>query len=150
MNKLTLHMSEKKLSQLVAGLGDYTLETSIINIVDDTRQLKAGDTFLCLPRVKNINNVVQDAIAKGASSIIFIGNPQLKINVPYAWLPDMDTTGKMLRRWFETESTQIPCIGITGTDGKTSTAWMLREVLNKHLGSAWSCGTLGLVRNACT
>ncbi len=148
MNRLTLQMPAKGLSQLVAGLGDYTSDVRIGGIVDDTRQLKAGDAFLCLPRARNIETLVEDAVAKGAVAVIFVAQTRLAIETPHAWLPDMQAAGEMLRRWFETESCALPCIGVTGTDGKTSTAWMLREVLMQHLGSAWSCGTLGLVRKA--
>ena len=143
MNKLNLEV--KNLSDLVMGLGVYSSDTQVAHLCDDTRILKAGDTFLCLPRVQNVEETIVQAISKGANAIVFVGEPMRQDDVPCACLPDMQSLGLMLRRWFETESTTLPCIGITGTDGKTSTAWMLREVLAKHLSSAWSVGTLGLM-----
>jgi len=148
MNKLSMNVAAKPLSDLVSTLGVYSKEVLIHGISDDTRNLKRGDAFLCLPRAKDIGALVAEAEKKGASAIIFVGKISVEINLPCACLPDMQSTGLMLRRWFETEDFNLPCVGITGTDGKTSTAWMLREVLEKHLGSAWSSGTLGLVRNS--
>ena len=148
MNKLSLKVTAKPLSDLVSTLGVYSEDVSIHGISDDTRTLQQGDAFLCLPRAKDIGALVAEAEKKGASAIIFVGKISVEMNLPCACLPDMQATGLMLRRWFETEDSCLPCIGITGTDGKTSTAWMLREVLEKSLGSAWSCGTLGLVRDS--
>jgi len=152
MSKLFLHMKSKKLSDLMADLGECVQDTKITGVVDDTRLLQAGDAFLCLPRVQDVQTRIQEAVAKKASAIIFIGEHSEVTStatlMATAWLPNMDATGVFLRRWFETEQCTLPCIGITGTDGKTSTAWMLREVLALHLGTAWSCGTLGLVRGA--
>lgn len=152
MSKLFLQMKSKKLSDLMVGLDDCVQEVEITGITDDTRLLHAGDAFLCLPRVQDVQARIQEAEEKGASAIIFVGEkPMLTSDIASmatVWLPDMDAAGTLLRRWFETEQCTVPCIGITGTDGKTSTAWMLREVLAGHLGAAWSCGTLGLVRSA--
>jgi UDP-N-acetylmuramoyl-L-alanyl-D-glutamate--2,6-diaminopimelate ligase len=92
--------------------------------------------------------VIEQAVQQGASAVIMVGKIEEKLNVPCACLPNMQAAGLLLRRWFQTEKTTVSCIGITGTDGKTSVAWMLREVLEKHLGSAWSVGTLGWSRSA--
>jgi len=143
MNKLSL--CPKSLSDLVLNLGVYSSDTQVTHVCDDTRKLKAGDTFLCLPRVQDVEETIAQAVSKGANAVVFVGKPMQQDDVPCACLPDMQSLGLLLRRWFETEHTTLPCIGITGTDGKTSTAWMLREVLAKHLGSAWSVGTLGLM-----
>lgn len=148
MNDLNLDIQSKSLSTLISGLGLYSQDVEVKGICDDTRQLKSGDAFLCLPRAKHVQALIEQAIEKGASALIFIGQAPAKLEITCACLPDMQAVGLMLRRWFETESTTMPCIGITGTDGKTSTAWMLREVLAKHLGLAWSCGTLGWMRDA--
>jgi len=146
MNKLTIKTTAKNLKDLVSGLVSSDVDVMIHGISDDTRHLQAGDAFLCLPRVTNLEEVLQQAVNHGAVAIIFVAQSG-KTTLPSVCLPDMATAGLLLRRWFATEQATLPCIGITGTDGKTSTAWMLREALAQHLGSAWSCGTLGLIRN---
>ncbi|MDX8388673.1 MAG: UDP-N-acetylmuramoyl-L-alanyl-D-glutamate--2,6-diaminopimelate ligase [Ghiorsea sp.] len=148
MNNLNIAMKSKKLSNLIDGLGTLTSDVEIQGFCDDTRRIQAGDAFLCLPRAKNVSTLIQSATQQGASAIIMVGSERYKAELPCAYLEDMGKAGLMLRRWFETETLQLPCIGITGTDGKTSTAWMLREILGLHLGLAWSCGTLGLVKDS--
>jgi len=143
MNKLKLNMPTRLLSDLMSGLGVYSADVMVSDICDDTRKLKQGDVFLCLPRVPNKQAMITQAIQKGAAAIVVVGKLENTLDVPCAYLPDMHAAGLLLRRWFQTEKTTVSCIGITGTDGKTSVAWMLREVLEKHLGSAWSVGTLG-------
>ncbi|MDQ6989335.1 MAG: UDP-N-acetylmuramoyl-L-alanyl-D-glutamate--2,6-diaminopimelate ligase [Mariprofundaceae bacterium] len=148
MNKLCIQMQAKPLSTLVAGLLDSEVDELLISgLSDDTRQLQIGDAFLCLPRAEDVGLLVQQAEQAGAAAVIFVANT-VPTSLPHVSLTDMDALAICLRRWFETENSSMPCIGITGTDGKTSTAWMLREVLALHLGSAWSCGTLGLQRTA--
>ncbi len=143
MNKLNFSMPSQMLSDLMLGLGVYSDDVLVTNICDDTRRIKAGDTFLCLPRVPDKQAMVEKAIQAGVAAIIVVGSMEEKLAVPCACVPDMQAAGLLLRRWFNTEKTSVSCIGITGTDGKTSVAWMLREVLEQHLGSAWSVGTLG-------
>ena len=147
MNDMNLHTQPQLLSDLVSGLGVYSQDVTVTRICDDTRQLQPGDAFLCMPRVQDKDALIAQALAQGASIVIVIGEQEQLLPAACACLPDMAAAGNMLRRWFATESAQVPCIGITGTDGKTSTAWMLREVLELHLGSAWSCGTLGWMKS---
>ncbi len=122
--------------------------SSIQNICDDSRAIKKGDTFLCMPRTaEQSQKYIQYAIAAGASSIIYIGNDYMNSSIPCLYLSNMDEAGTFLRRYFQTEQSKTQCIGITGTDGKTSVTWILREVLAKKYGSAWSSGTLGWVED---
>ncbi|MDQ6954497.1 MAG: UDP-N-acetylmuramoyl-L-alanyl-D-glutamate--2,6-diaminopimelate ligase [Mariprofundaceae bacterium] len=120
----------------------------IENICDDSRAIQRGDTFLCLPRTAEQNQLyIQHAIAAGASSIIYIGEKAIDSPIPCLVLANMDEVGIFLRRYFQTLQTSTQCIGITGTDGKTSVAWILREALAKRYGKAWSSGTLGWVED---
>ena len=124
-------------------------DSCITSICDDSRYIQPGDTFLCLPRTGNKTNAyIQTAIEAGAANIIYIGTGKVPSSIPCLLLPDMHATGSFLRRYFGTEKTKTQCIGITGTDGKTSVAWMLREALAKLHQSAWSSGTLGWIKDA--
>ncbi|PCI44946.1 MAG: UDP-N-acetylmuramoylalanyl-D-glutamate--2,6-diaminopimelate ligase [Proteobacteria bacterium] len=136
--------------QSFSSLGyDFSGADSLIqNICDDSRAMAQGDTFLCMPRTATQSrDYIQHAIAAGASSIIYIGNDYMDSSMPCLYLSNMDEAGLFLRRYFQTEKSKTQCLGITGTDGKTSVAWILREALAKKYGSAWSSGTLGWVKD---
>ncbi|MDQ6990471.1 MAG: UDP-N-acetylmuramoyl-L-alanyl-D-glutamate--2,6-diaminopimelate ligase [Mariprofundaceae bacterium] len=121
-----------------------TNKTDVLGrLCDDSRLIQHGDTFLCLPRAGNESaRFIAQAIRQGASAVVHVGEP-IDCDVMMLCLPDMQALGQFLRRYFETENTFTRCIGVTGTDGKTSVAWMLRQALERHLGKAWSSGTLG-------
>jgi len=67
--------------------------------------------------------------------------------LPFVQLHTMEQAGQLLRRWFGTEKSAVRYIGITGTDGKTSVAWMLRQALMRAGRRCWSVGTLGWIRD---
>ncbi|MBL1352404.1 MAG: UDP-N-acetylmuramoyl-L-alanyl-D-glutamate--2,6-diaminopimelate ligase [Zetaproteobacteria bacterium] len=117
-------------------------------LCDDSRAVKQGDTFLCLPRAAGqARDFIQQAIHQGATAVIVVGE-RIPCPLPCLYLSDMAALGLFLRRYFDTMETATCCVGVTGTDGKTSVAWMLRHALARHLGVAWSSGTLGWVRSS--
>jgi UDP-N-acetylmuramoyl-L-alanyl-D-glutamate--2,6-diaminopimelate ligase len=139
------------LRQLSAGLGRLQAEANdavfIKGISDDSRYIRPGYVLMCLPRSKRYaNEYAIMAKAKGATAIISVGI-SINVDLPILLLDSMQQAGLLLRRLFETEDTGTHLFGITGTDGKTSIAWMLREALSRYQHKpVWSCGTLGWMR----
>ena len=131
------------------GYDDLVGSDSLVKrIIDDSRDIQQGDTFLCMPRASEQAKIfIQSAIDAGAANIIYIGNNYISSSAPCLAVKNMHEAGTLLRRFYNTQDTATTCIGITGTDGKTSVTWMLREALQRKLGKAWSCGTLGWVRD---
>jgi len=122
-------------------------DVEIRGICDDSRQVQPGDAFLCLPRAgADAARFARTAAEKGAVAIISVATALPEIALPKLELADMEAAGLLLRRWFGTENSSVRCIGVTGTDGKTSVTWMLRTALTRLLGDAWGCGTLGWIR----
>jgi len=140
-------MPPRQLSQLLAGIAPCPQELEIVGICDDSRRIQPGEALLCLPRSLNkIGSYLDMAKGNGAVAALAVGLPPMSgAPLPLIALPDMGAAGRVLRRWFGTEKGTTKLIGVTGTDGKTSIAWMLRQALERQLGSAWSMGTLGWV-----
>ncbi|MES0370677.1 MAG: UDP-N-acetylmuramoyl-L-alanyl-D-glutamate--2,6-diaminopimelate ligase [Mariprofundaceae bacterium] len=149
MNKTTMPTSRIEFrSLLLSDISDIqpSSDVTISGVCDDSRQIQPGDAFLCMPRTATDAELfTRKAMENGATAVITVAK-SLNTDLPLLQLPDMDAVGKMLRKLLGTESFNIDCVGITGTDGKTSVAWMLREALSRHFDLAWSTGTLGLVR----
>ncbi|MDQ6950467.1 MAG: UDP-N-acetylmuramyl-tripeptide synthetase [Mariprofundales bacterium] len=130
----------------------------IAAVCDDSRRVESGDLFLLLPHAgaRNLDASASDylrqAVDFGAMAVLSVGaNAALKRlfgEVPHIALDTMDEAGHWLRRLLGTVNAYPRCFGITGTDGKTSIAWMVRVALARLLGSAWSLGTLGWIRAA--
>ena len=94
-----------------------------------SRAIAPGEAFLCLPRANDPAHFLRRAAERGAAAAIVVGNRAADTALPLVQLHTMDEAGRLLRRWFGTEHGSVRCIGITGTDGKTSVTWMLRQAL---------------------
>lgn len=124
-------------------------DAEVAGLCDDSRIIQPGEAFFCLPRAgENAGTYIQQAEDAGATAVISVGSQVLDMALPHLALPDMDAAGRLLRRWFGTEKTPVQMIGVTGTDGKTSVTWMLREAISRKLGNAWAVGTLGWITDA--
>lgn len=140
------------LRELSVGLGRLQADANdaicIKGISDDSRRIQPGYALICLPRSeRHANEYALMAEEKGATAIISVGI-RVNVSLPVLYLDTMQQAGLLLRRMFETEKNSTCLFGITGTDGKTSVAWMLREALTRYQHrQVWSCGTLGWMRN---
>lgn len=107
----------------------------------DSRKIEKGDTFIALRGVDlDGHNFIQKAIENGASKIIA---EQGSYSVETEIVPD---TRKYLidylSKTYNDELKDMKFIGITGTNGKTTTAFLIHEALN-NLGI--KCGYIGTV-----
>jgi len=139
------HMPQT-LGELAAGCGELHGDAEVYGLNDDSRRIQPRDAFLCLPRAADsAKQFVEQAAENGASCVISVGVNELDTSLPQLLLPDMDSVGALLRRWFGTEKTPVRLYGVTGTDGKTSVTWMLRQAMQRCAGKSWA-GTLGWVK----
>ncbi|MDX8404888.1 MAG: UDP-N-acetylmuramoyl-L-alanyl-D-glutamate--2,6-diaminopimelate ligase [Mariprofundus sp.] len=139
------------LRKLADGLGELNAplddDLFIMGICDDSRYAKPGYAMICLPRSREqAAAYAESACQQGATAIIAVG-VQVRSELPVLQLASMQQAGLLLRRLFCTEQPSTHLYGVTGTDGKTSVTWMLREALSRYQSRpVWSCGTLGLFR----
>jgi len=137
----------RALAALAKGIAPARGDAKVKDIRDDSRTIEAGEAFLCLPRATDPNRFLDMARKRGASAAIVIGNRPVDNVLPFVQLHTMEQAGQLLRRWFGTEKSAVRYIGITGTDGKTSATWMLRQALTRAGRRCWSIGTLGWIRD---
>lgn len=100
-----------------------------LNISTDTRKISAGDIFFAL-KGDNFdgNKFIDEALGKGASFTVCENSEDLRENVVVV----TDNT-KALQEFasIHRESLKIPIVAITGSNGKTTTKELVREVLSK-------------------
>ena len=122
-------------------------DVQVSGITDNSALIRPGFAWLCLPRCEaRAGEFAQAAEAAGAGAIVNVGM-SIRVDIPVLHLDSMQQAGLLMRRLLRTEKTTTKLFGITGTDGKTSVAWMLREALSRYQGKkVWSCGTLGWMR----
>ncbi len=138
------------LAELAEGLGSVEGDASLrmVGICDDSRFARPGYAMLCLPRSQaHAAEYIEVARQNGAVAVISVGIT-VQTDLPHLYLETMEQAGQLLRRIFHTEGFGSHLYGITGTDGKTSTAWMLREALSRYQPKpVWSSGTLGWMKS---
>ncbi|MFL6576763.1 MAG: UDP-N-acetylmuramoyl-L-alanyl-D-glutamate--2,6-diaminopimelate ligase [Povalibacter sp.] len=141
----------KNLRDVLAGLVAFEVpDVEITDLTLDSRRVTPGAAFVALPglRTHGVGFAAQ-AITAGANVILWqpapgAQLPVLPARVVAVAVPNLATVlGVIADRFFDEPSAAIAVAGITGTNGKTTTAYVLASVLS-HLGhSAAYAGTLG-------
>lgn len=114
----------------------------MINIQSDSRKIKQGDIFIALRGISSDgHDYISSAIANGASKIIA---EEGSYDVDTLIVPDTrEYLNKYLKDNYNKYLNEMNIIGITGTNGKTTTAWLLHEFLNKVGQKTAYIGTIG-------
>ncbi|NLL28612.1 MAG: UDP-N-acetylmuramoyl-L-alanyl-D-glutamate--2,6-diaminopimelate ligase [Bacteroidales bacterium] len=123
---------------------------SIAGITTSSRDVKENYAFFALVGTKTDGHTfIDDAIKAGATAIICSKIPENKIeNITYYVTKNgNETWAQSAANYYENPSKNIDLIGITGTNGKTTTVTLLFELFNKleipaGLISTIKCNTL--------
>lgn len=136
------------LAELLRGLADAP-EIPVYGIHSDSRNVRAGDAFFACQGIRSHGiDYVHAAIAAGAAAIVYDSSTAtLSRLVPGIPFIAVDNLGKHLgaiaNRFFASPSASVRVIGITGTNGKTTVAWLIAQCLQRLGESCGYIGTLG-------
>jgi UDP-N-acetylmuramoyl-L-alanyl-D-glutamate--2,6-diaminopimelate ligase len=136
-----------RLELLAEAVPDARLEgepaTEVSDLAYDTRQVTPGALFFCVrgERVDG-HDLAEDAVAAGAAALV--ADHPLDLAVPQVVVPDVRAAMAPLAvRFFGDPSAELAVAGITGTNGKTTTAFLLRGILED---AGRRTGLLGTVK----
>lgn len=138
----------KSLPQLLAGLevaGVPDLEVS--DLVLDSRQVTPGTLFAACAGARSHGLAhASQAAAAGAAAVLW--EPDGRIapgdELPAVAVPDLSRqVGGIAARLYDRPSERLFVAGVTGTDGKTSCAWLIARALNALDAACGYLGTLG-------
>lgn len=142
-----------KLNGILNGI-DYeiingNIDVNISDICYDSRKVKDGSLFVCLVGIKSDgHDYIDMAITNGASAIVVEKDIEVESDVTVIKLSD---TRRLLSRmainFYGNPSSELVMIGITGTKGKTTTACMIKNILEEDGKSTGLIGTLGVIFN---
>ena len=132
-------MSLQQLATTVAGeLHGENL--SVNRISTDTRSIQPGDVFVALQGENfNANEFAKQAADKGAVAALLSADVELKI--PYVKVADTLLALTALATK-QREEANIPVVGITGSNGKTSVKEMLASILAQSKNVLATAGNL--------
>ena len=117
----------------------------IVDVTCDSRTVTPGTLFVSIPGLKKHGDAfIADAVAKGAGAVLS-ENAQPSCGVPWA---KVDNTRRILgivsKAVWAVDASRILFVGITGTNGKTTTAYLFQNLLGHVFGksSVWMFGTI--------
>ena len=115
----------------------------MLNIQTDSRKIKPGDTFVAVKcEVNDGHKYIDSAIKNGATKII-VERKEKDYGVETLVVPNTrEYVTEYLEKNYKDIINDINLIGITGTNGKTTTAYLIYEAFNKV---GVKCGYIGTV-----
>src|SRR5215204_6141521 len=125
-------------------LGEGPADVEITGLAYDNRAVEPGDLFFCVPGfTRDGHDFAREAIARGAAALV-VARP-LGLGVPEVQVADVRSAMALAAARFHGDPTaRLPVVGITGTNGKTTTAFLVRSLLE---AAGRRCGLLGTVKS---
>jgi UDP-N-acetylmuramoyl-L-alanyl-D-glutamate--2,6-diaminopimelate ligase len=137
------------LGSLLQGIAAVPNDVELTDITLDSRQVVPGGLFLACRGARSHGlDFAAEVARRGAAAILFEPDdsrvPDLPSNIVVAPVPNLATRASLLAdRFFAAPSRQLDVIGVTGTNGKTTCAWLLAQALTACDHPAAYLGTLG-------
>ena len=121
------------------------LEKEIGNVYYDSRRVTENSLFVAISGfAADGNRFIPMALSKGAVAVVTAKKPEG--NVPYILVENDRMALAMLGcNFYDHPAKDMTMIGVTGTNGKTSTTLLLKQVLEKTLGA--KVGLIGTMAN---
>lgn len=129
-------------------IGNTNIEISKIEY--DSKKISINDVFVAIKGYSNDgNSYIKEAVELGACAIVVekdISLDELDVsNITVVRVEDSRIAlAKMAATYYDYPSQKLKLIGITGTKGKTTTAYMIRDILN---ASSKRTGMIGTIYN---
>ena len=125
---------------------DYT-KINVIDITRDTRQVIEGSLFIAVIGLKvDGHDLINNAIEKGAKVIVHSKDiNDIKEGVAYIKVSDTrECMAIIAKTFFNIQDDDLTFLGVTGTNGKTTSTYMMKHIL-EHAGN--KVGLIGTIAN---
>ena len=136
-----------KLAQLLGALSGARVtgesDIEIEGLYYDSRQVRPGGLFFALAGVKSDGSLFVEAAVKGGAVAVVADRPCAVVGVTVVQVPDARRAMSLMAAVFYGRPTaQIPLVGITGTNGKTTTSYLIEGILEAAGFPAAVLGTI--------
>ena len=138
-----------KLRELLEGIeileSGADLDMEIAGVSYDSRKTSAGDLFVAMEGYETDGHkFIPMARERGAACVLCQHRPEGE----GPWVVTGDSRGALARvgrNWYGDPAASMTMVGVTGTNGKTTTTYLLKDVLEKALGA--KVGLIGTNQN---
>ena len=137
----------RKLDELLASLPTYELHGAVNRrvtaVVADSRQVRAGACFVAVRGVNvDGHRFIPQALDAGASVIVGEDPPreEWRARATYLRVPNSrEALAHLAAAWYDHPSRDLLVVGVTGTDGKTTTSTLIASALE---AAGWPTGRI--------
>ena len=138
----------RRLAELLRGiaaeLSPGAGERAVRGVTSDSRRVTPGGLFIATPGGRfDGHDFVPAAAAAGAVAAI-VERPVPDAGIPFAVVPDARrAAGPVAAAFHGRPSEDMRLVGVTGTNGKTTVAWLLDAFFQRETAGSLYCGTVG-------
>jgi UDP-N-acetylmuramoyl-L-alanyl-D-glutamate--2,6-diaminopimelate ligase len=137
-----------KLNGLLKGVaytllqGDETI--NIKQIAYDSRRVTEQSVFVCITGFETDGHqYIKDAILKGCHAIVVERDVEVDKNITVIKVENTrETLAKIANRYYDFPSEKFKLVGITGTNGKTSSVFLINNILKNYKHKTGIIGTI--------
>ncbi|HWF35656.1 MAG TPA: UDP-N-acetylmuramoyl-L-alanyl-D-glutamate--2,6-diaminopimelate ligase [Solirubrobacteraceae bacterium] len=133
------------LDQVMPGALPAATGVEVANLAYDTRRVSPGTLFFCVRGfTRDGHDFAADAVAAGAVALV-VEREVVDVDVPQILVPSVrEAMAGAAARFHGDPTAELAVVGVTGTNGKTTTAFLLRALLEAQ---GRPCGLLGTVKS---
>ncbi len=137
---------KKILNNIEYELIKGSLDINITDLCYDSRKVTKDCAFICLEGTQvDGHDFIDTAIKKGASTIFIEKDIEVSQPVTVIKLSNIRKNLSLLSiNYFDNPASKLTMIGITGTKGKTTTSWMIKNILEEEGKKVGVIGTMGV------
>ena len=133
-----------KLYELLDGvevLGGYPLNPEISSVTDDSRKVRNSSVFVCVKGKKNDgHDYARKALERGAAVVICDHNIGIRNCIVVE--NTREAYALMCANYYGNCHRKLKMIGVTGTNGKTTTTFIIKKILEEN---GYKVGVIGTV-----
>jgi UDP-N-acetylmuramoyl-L-alanyl-D-glutamate--2,6-diaminopimelate ligase len=120
-----------------------TEDIRVTSATADSRECRPGTLFAAIPGEKlDGHEFAAEAAARGASALL-VERPQRDLALPQCVVPNVRRAfAELCSRLWQSPSLRLKTVGVTGTNGKTTTTWLIQAILQS---AACQTGVLGTI-----
>lgn len=124
-------------------IGETSVE--IIGLCTDSRKVRKGDLFICYAGGKTDSHVFAKEVEENGAAAI-VCETRLDVSVPQVIVKDgRAVIASIARAFYGFADRKMKLLAVTGTNGKTTTTYMLKSIFDKNANKTAVIGTLGIV-----
>ena len=138
-----------KLSELIQRLDPVVVtgdtEVEIRSVAYDSRKVSEGTLFIAVRGFKEDGNMFIPAAVRNGAAAVISDDPAVEVNATCVRVQDARRAMAVVSdRFYGRPQEALVMAGITGTNGKTTTSYMVKSIFDS---GGLSCGLIGTIRH---